>query len=179
MINAVLTGPIHIGKTTICQKVIALVRERGYTVRGILTPPIVAKDGTRLGLAIVDVATGEQYCLARTDVDLGGPRVGMYSFDPRALAWGQARVERAVDSRCDLLIVDEVGRLELESSQGFLVVFPILRAGIFSRTLIVVRETLLDHLQTRLPEVNFTCFKATVNNRNTLPQTIVQRMFLP
>lgn len=179
MINAVLTGPIHIGKTTICQKVIALAGKRGYMVRGILTPLIVAKDGTRLGVDIVDVGTGERRCLARTDADLRGPRVGPYSFDPRALAWGQAVVERAVGCGCDLLIIDEIGPLELEKGQGFLVVFPILRAGIFPRTLIVVRETLLGHLQTRLPEVNFTYFRATVENRDTLPQSIAQRMFPP
>ena len=65
MINAILTGDVRVGKTTVCQAVVDLARERDYCVSGILTPPILDDKGMRLGINVTDLATGEHRVLAR------------------------------------------------------------------------------------------------------------------
>jgi len=185
--NAVLTGKVHIGKTTVCRAVADLARQRGYCVHGILTPPILDKNGVRLGIEVVDIASGERRELARLrpasreaelDWDRVGPRVGPYHFDPVALQWGQDVVARAIAVGCDLLIVDEIGRLELEQNQGFNHVLHLLETSIVLRSLLVVRASLLDAFRRRLPELEFITFEVTEDNRHTLPFEITQRFFL-
>lgn len=188
MTNAVLTGKVHIGKITVCRAVADLARQRGYCVRGILTPPILDKNGVRLGIEVMDLASGERRVLARRsgpDVgearlegDFVGPRVGPYHFDPEALQWGQDVVARAIAVGCDLLIVDEIGRLELEQNRGFNHVLHLLETSIVPRSLLVVRATLLDAFRRRLLELEFITFEVTEDNLHTLPLEITQRFFL-
>jgi len=205
MMNAILTGPVHIGKSTVCRAVADLALGRGYCVRGILTPPILKRDGQRLGIEGVDLATGERRVLAKrcppsdpqgtgpaerqaacdthaaqeTLVgDFSGPRVGVYHFDPEALQWGQETVARAVAVGCDLLIVDEIGRLELEQNRGFSHVLRLLETSIVLRSLLVVRLELLPKFHLRLPDLAFITFSVSGDNRSTLPLKIANRLFL-
>lgn len=178
MTNAVLTGEVHIGKTTVCRTVADLAVQRGYCVRGILTPPILDENGVRLGIEVVDLASGERRELARTDRDLGGPRVGPYRFDRVALQWAQDAVARAIAEGGDLLIVDEIGRLELEQDNGFNQILDLLETSIMLRSLLVVRATLLDAFRRRLPQLEFITFELTQDNRDTLSLEITQRFFL-
>lgn len=178
MTSAVLTGKVHIGKTTVCRAVADLARERGYCVCGILTPPILDEEGERLGVEVVDLASGERRELARLDRQFGGPSVGPYHFDPLALQWTQDVVARAIAVGCDLLIVDEIGRLELEQKQGVHHVLDLLQTSVVLRSLLVVRATLLDAFRRRLPELAFITFVVTDDNRKTLPSEIAQRFFL-
>jgi len=176
--NIVLTGKVHVGKTTVCSVVADSARQRGYCVRGILTPPILDKEGTRLGIEVLDLYSGERRELARMDRELGGPRVGPYSFDASALQWGQDVIARAIAAGCDLLIVDEIGRLELEQDKGFSHVLHLLATSVVPRTLLVVRITLLQKFRQRLPELEFIAFELDENNRDTLPDKIARRLFL-
>jgi nucleoside-triphosphatase THEP1 len=153
-----------------------------------LTPPILDENGVRLGIEVVDLASGERRVLARRsgpDVgqprlegDFAGPRVGPYRFSRRALQWGQDVVARAIAVGCDLLVVDEIGRLELERNEGFDHVLDLLETSIVLRSLVVVRATLLGTFRQRLPELEFITFEVTDNNRHTLPLEITERLFL-
>ncbi len=196
MMNAVLTGRVRIGKTTVCQAVADLARERGYCVRGILTPPILDREGERLGIEVLDLASGERQVLAqirrsvlepshvlgrnetRLQGDFSGPQVGIYEFDAAALQWGQDVVARAIAVGCDLLIVDEIGRLELQQGSGFNQVLNLLETSVVLRSLLVVRAELLDLFQHRLPSLQFITFEVTQDNRYSLPFEIADRFFL-
>ncbi len=134
------------GKTTVCQAVADLARRLGYRPNGVITPALYACPErsrracpadwelgiwdlgfAKVGFEAMDVGSGERWPLARTDQDLGGPRVGPYSFDPAALARALRVLRRACPEQsrrvatagCDLLIVDEIGPLELEQGKGF------------------------------------------------------------
>jgi nucleoside-triphosphatase THEP1 len=196
MINAVLTGAVHIGKTTVCQAIADLVHKRGYCVRGILTPPILDEHGRRLGIDVLDLATTERRVLARVwregdqavpapkgweaavEGIFAGPQVGVYQFDRAALQWGQEAVARAIAVGCDLLIVDEIGRLELEHNDGFGNVLELVQTSIVLRSLLVVRFELLEKFGRRMTDFEFITFEVTADNRHTLPFEIAERLFL-
>jgi len=176
--NVVLTGQVHAGKTTVCSAVADLAQQYGYCARGILTPPIFDQQGNRLGIEALDLASGERRELARIDRDWGGPHVGPYHFDPAALQWGQDVIARAIAVGCDLLIVDEIGRLELEQNKGFNHILHLLATSVVPRSLLVVRATLLDTFRRRWPELEFVTFEVTEGNRDILPLEIAERLFL-
>lgn len=176
-VNGIVTGRIGVGKTTVCQQVIALARQRGHIVHGLLTPAIIGPDGLKVGISITDLSTGRSRTLARIEQDGAGLPVGKYTFDPTVLRWGCAALERAAEGGCDLLLVDEIGPLELLRGQGFVRAAEILEAGILPHTLLVVRESLLEAIRARAGGAPLLEFQVSEQNRDHVAAEIVDRLF--
>jgi len=147
-----LSGPIRVGKTTLCLHLAEEARERGLEVGGVLTPAVV-EDGIKVGIQALDLESGETRLLARVDRDLGGVQVGPYSFADRALGWVTQRCERALDWADGLVFVDEIGKLELKRGGGLVRLIPLLARPREGMTVTIVRDSLLDDLEARLPGV--------------------------
>jgi nucleoside-triphosphatase THEP1 len=147
-----LSGPVRAGKTTLCLRLAEEARGCGLYVGGVLTPATV-EDGVKVGIQALDLGSGESRLLARVDRDLGGTRVGPYSFDDRVLDWVARRCERALGQADGIVFVDEIGKLELNRGGGLARLIPLLarpRGGI---TVTIVRDFLLDALVARLLEM--------------------------
>lgn len=166
-----LTGPVGVGKTTVAERVAGLALRQGFTCGGLLAPALVDACGQKAGIWGLAVATGERRLLARTDRDLGGPSIGPYSFDAAALDWAVGVIEAAIGG-CDLLFVDEIGKLELWQDIGLAPVLPRLAAGEAERALVLVRDSLLAELQGRLGAVDQVVFRIGEENREKAPHHI-------
>ena len=171
-----LTGAVGAGKTTAAERVVDLARRRGLVCGGLLAPALTDRRGSKVGIWGVDLLTGERRTLARNDRELGGPRIGVYSFDDDALTWAAGVIERARGA-CDLLIVDEIGKLELWSHTGLASVVPRLASGEARRSLALVRASLLAELQARLGRVEQVVFEVNAQDRDDLPPKLVARLF--
>jgi nucleoside-triphosphatase THEP1 len=165
-----------VGKTTVAEKAASLAGRQGRTCGGLLAPAMHTACGQKVGIWGVDVASAARRVLARTDRDLGGPRMGHYSFDQAALDWATAVVEEAM-GRYDLLLVDEIGKLELGHDVGLAPVIPRLAAGQAPCALVLVREGLLAELQARLGTIRQTVFLVDGENRGELAPHIVRTFF--
>lgn len=178
-----LTGPVGVGKTTIAQRVVDLARQQGLVCGGVLAPAITDHRGQKIGVCGIDLRTGERRTLARTDRDLGGPAVGVYSFDGEALAWTVRVVEQALDPcttpPCDLVIVDEIGKLELWQGVGLAPILSHLSTPRRPWVLVLVRDFLLAELQTRLGPGERSVFWASKENREEMPTRIVSTFWPP
>lgn len=170
-----LTGAVGIGKTTVAERVVGLARQQGLVSGGVLAPAMINRCGQKAGIWGVEIGTSERRILARTDRDLGGPSIGTYSFDASALDWAAGAVERAMGA-CDLLIVDEIGKLELWHGIGLAPVLSRLAAGEAERALVVVRDSLLSELQDRLRPVEQVVFRASEESRGTLAPGILSNL---
>jgi nucleoside-triphosphatase THEP1 len=170
-----LTGPVGIGKTTLAERVVDLARRQGLVCGGLLTPALIDSCGQKAGIWGVDIQTGERRIMARADRDLGGPAIGPYSFDAAALAWAIASLEGAA-GRCDLLLVDEIGKLELWHDAGLAPFLPWLASGRVGRALVLVRASLLAELQDRLQTVPHIVFQIDESNRGTLATYLLERL---
>jgi nucleoside-triphosphatase THEP1 len=121
--------------------------------------------------------------------ELGSPRVGPYSFDPAALARALRVLRKAATLRqafdraqdtaagCDLLIVDEIGPLELEQGKGFAPILELLPVEGPTHTLIVVRPAFVDQLLLHLRIQSLQVFNVTEENRDELPLRIVEELW--
>ena len=170
-----LTGPIGIGKTTVAVRVVELMRQQGLTCGGLLAPAMLNSCGEKIGIMGVAVASGEHRILARTNQKLGGPSVGPYSFDAVALAWALETLTRDLGA-CDLLIVDEVGKLELWQGTGLAPLLPRLAAGTAPRSLVLVRDSLLEELRSKLGSTQQIVFTISQENRDEMPLQILGGM---
>lgn len=170
-----LTGAVGGGKTTVAERVAGLALRQGLACGGLLAPALLDACGRKAGIWGLDVGSGERRLLARTDHHLGGPAVGPYSFDAGALAWATEVVLGAIGA-CDLLFVDEIGKLELWQGLGLVPVLPPLAAGKAHRALVLVRESLLDELRQRLAGVETVVFEVREADRDELPARILAEL---
>lgn len=107
-----LTGGHRQGKTTTCRRLIERVRDAGFTVGGIVQPA-VCEGGLCVAYDVVDVASGRSVRLAEVGCKEAGVLVGRFCFAAEGLAFGRAALAEAVRLAPELLVVDEVGPLEL------------------------------------------------------------------
>lgn len=170
-----LTGPVGVGKTTVAERVAGLALREGLICGGVLAPAMVNSCGQKVGIWGVELGTGERHTLARTDRDLGGPSVGPYSFDATALDWATSAVDRAIGA-CDLLIVDEIGKLELWRGVGLAPILPRLAAGEVERALVLVRDSLLSESRARLAGVERVVFKVSQENRGAMAPDVLSEL---
>jgi len=156
-LTVLITGIRGVGKTTLCLRTVALAQEACYSCAGLLT--LREDDDHRV---VVDVRTGDRRALTATGP--GGVPVGRYIFDPDTLAWGAEIL--AHSTPCDLLVVDELGPLEMEGD-GWAVGMDILQAGRFHLGLVVVRPELVTRVLERFPDA--WTLEVTPENRDGLP----------
>jgi len=173
---ALVTGDIKVGKTTVVGQVVALARARGYICAGLWAPAHVV-DGRKVGIQAMDLSSGERRLLARVATDEAGERLGRYTFDPTVIAWANGILAAAVAAQPDLLLIDEIGPLELERGGGLAPVLELLAAGRVPRALVVVRAWLLDALRARLQGCSVAVFAVAVETRESVPGPLVDWLF--
>ena len=142
-----ITGPSGCGKTSLCERLAGQAREAGLSVGGILCPAVF-EDGSKVGIDQLDLATGERKRLGvRCD---GAGTVGCWRLDERVIAWGNRNLTRL--QGVDLIIIDELGPLELDSGGGYRQALRLLDEGRYQAALVVVRPALLPLAQRRWPQ---------------------------
>ncbi|AKG92548.1 putative nucleotide kinase [Geoglobus ahangari] len=104
-----ITGRPGVGKTTACLKIYERLRGK-KDIRGFVTREVREK-GVRVGFEIVELTTNETYVLARKGD--GYPRVSKYRVFVENLEIVASRI--AGYANADLVILDEVGPMELKS----------------------------------------------------------------
>jgi len=159
----IITGATGIGKTTVCEKVVKIIRSSGYSCGGILTHKAAHES-----LIALDIQTGERLILASNDNTFDGPRTPRYSFNPEAIKFGIRAINKAIDS--DVLIIDELGHLEL-AGEGFAKGLELVKTGRAKNSILVIRKELLPAFLAQLGD-NPAIFEITVSTRERLPYKI-------
>ncbi len=196
----VLTGERGSGKTLICTQVVADARARGLDVAGLLT----GRSGPEPGdpRQVIDLRSGDSRLFgiqerngtsagdsfSRTRKGPAPPAPGpsdaaSVQSDPLTAGWGYAADVFAWANEvlsqaapCDLLVVDEVGSLELLGGRGWVQALEVLRDGDFGMALVVCRAGLLDELEAALGAAPARVFRAEPEHTDELAATILAEM---
>jgi nucleoside-triphosphatase len=112
----VLTGTINCGKTTYAAAMVMEKRSSGRLVGGILSRAFWDK-GVKRGFYFEDILTGKRILLCAERgyggeefKKSGGPDTGRFFFNPNAFLFAETSLLAA--RRADIIIIDELGRLE-------------------------------------------------------------------
>jgi nucleoside-triphosphatase len=164
-----LVGEPGGGKTTVCRRLCALAKEAGFVIAGVVTLPRTVLD-EKVGLDVQDVRTGEVRALAESKRPADGPDVGDWHFHRSGLDWG-ADVLRAI-RRCDLLVIDELGPLELVRGEGWQVGLRVLRSDVYDLAAVAIRPSLESRIREHLGGLQAVTLEVTMANRDALPARI-------
>lgn len=140
----IISGGRGVGKTTFCRAAVKSAQHAGWRVAGVLSPAVFER-GSKVAIAVEDLSSGERCMLARlpvAGVAEEGIRTPGWVFDEQALQWADEVLARAAN--CDLLVIDELGPLELERCQGWVHGLAALDAGKYRLALVVVRPELVE-----------------------------------
>jgi nucleoside-triphosphatase THEP1 len=144
----VLTGAPGSGKTTRCRELAETARAAGLLVRGLAATVEPGEGGAERWLE--DLGSGERRLLGRQAppevVAGGGPQ---WQLNDAALAWSNAILSDAGPS--DLLIVDEVGPVELLHRRGALAGVERALARPYRLAVVVVRPWLVPRFLQLFP----------------------------
>ena len=114
-INALIQAPPRTGKSTLIGKLCSMLNEKGYKIGGIVTPEIKEKN-RRVGFWVVDLYTGKKDILAHIDVK-SKFKVSKYGVDINSFdAIAPSSISSATEY-CDLIVIDEIGKMELFSEK--------------------------------------------------------------
>ncbi len=132
-----ITGKPRSGKTTLCEKIFEELR--GSDIKGIITKE-VRERGMRIGFKFYDLSDEEEIWLAHKD-NPSPIRVGKYGVFVENIEKISEKLYQYVDA--DVLIVDEVGPMELKSPSFIRVIEEIMKRN--GTTILTI------HLKSRHP----------------------------
>ena len=170
-----ITGLPGVGKTDTLIKIVKDLEESGYRVGGMVTEAII-ENNDRVGFYVMDWQTKERKIFAHVDLDTG-ERVGKYGVDVKVLEEiGVPAIERAIaDENIDIIIIDEVGKMEMLSERFCKVVIDALDSD--KPILLTLhkksRSPLLQDIRRR---DDIRILEVTPVNRNLLPYKIEKIM---
>jgi nucleoside-triphosphatase THEP1 len=149
-----VTGARDSGKTTLCRRMVDIARKANWQVKGLVSPAIIKGD-VKVGIGVEDLGSGKRFMLARlaeegdSDALLRTPK---WIFDERCITWCNSVLEQAAPA--DLLVVDELGPLELEKNSGWTAALPLIDGKKYHLAIVVVCDEFLTTLQERWPAAN-------------------------
>ena len=170
-----ITGMPSVGKTQTLIKIMEKIEKSGYKVQGMITEPII-EHKKRVGFSVVNWITRESQVFAHIDMD-SKDKIGKYGVDIAALEnVGVPAITHAIeDDNINIIIIDEIGKMEMLSEKFCDVVIEALDSD---KPIMVTlhkksRSPLLQDVRRR---DDIRILEVTPVNRNLLPYKIEKIM---
>ncbi|MBT7074786.1 MAG: hypothetical protein HN922_07740 [Anaerolineae bacterium] len=148
-----ISGPSGSGKTAFCSKLVNLARSSGTPVGGVLCPAVF-EGGNKVGIDQYDIKSGKQQRLGVRSVRAESYAVGCWHIFKNVISWGNQALAELTSE--DIVIVDEIGPLELENGCGYQQALRLLDERCYRFAFVAVRPSLLLVAQNRWPHAQ-TC----------------------
>lgn len=168
-----LTGAPGVGKTTVMVRAVEALKTRCFNVGGMVSLE-VREGGVRVGFEILDLASGKRGWLASVNHKVG-PQVGKYNIHLNDLDVVGAQAITAALANCDVVVIDEVGPMELFSEKFKEAVQKVLASQ--KVVLMVVHWKATDNLVFEAKgRDDAEIITVTPENRDKLPDQIVEKV---
>jgi nucleoside-triphosphatase THEP1 len=144
----ILSGVSGSGKTTLCNHIYKQLMSMEIDVAGVLSLPYF-DNGRKTKILVKNLKSGEQEILAGLDDVFDGPKIGQWNFSCKGLETGLNAMRES--SPCDVLIIDEIGPMEILNSKGWHFALELLNSLNYKKAIIPMRPWLLDQFMELTP----------------------------
>ncbi|WMW21450.1 NTPase [Methanolobus mangrovi] len=164
MLRIAVTGKPGVGKSTVVARA---VEKLDLKACGIRTAEILV-NGKRQGFSIEDISAGRKGVLSH--VRCSGPKLGKYHVNLADLdGIGAEAIKNAID--CDVVVIDEVGPMELKSENFIRAVEGALDSA---RSILAVLHRSSEHPLAQRIRKEFEVLTVDEDNRDDLPERIAE-----
>ncbi len=154
----IITGDTRSGKTTFLKQRLEKIKkeQKDIKIGGIIAHGI-DKNGNRLGFEIEDIFTGKKEILCNILQEESSIKIGKFWFTNKGLEFGKNALENNLD-KLDLLVIDEIGYLELKGKGWFLSIEKAMKHSELDM-IWVVRKRILEEVMKQWQHANFEVIK--------------------
>ncbi len=164
-----LIGERGTGKTSLLLDLIKSFHKKEVEVAGIISRGIF-NNGVKVAIEAVDIESGEGHVLARLTTDVKTDlQYGDWSFYLQTIDWANQRLTKITQT--DILIVDEIGPMELDQDGGFQAGLSLFDRSNFRIGILTARPKCVDALSNRFPGLQF--YSVTFGDKNQLYEQIL------
>jgi nucleoside-triphosphatase THEP1 len=168
----IVTGDRASGKTSLLTALTGEFQQRQHKIGGILSP-VVWMDSNRIGYDVINIQNGKRVPLCRNEPDGTGIKIGEWIFRDDGIQFGQTALDPSSLIPCDLVIIDEVGPLELDNKVWATSIDRLIHSSTCP-IILVVREHLIERVQDRWSLVPEFVWKIEGGNSGELLKEIIE-----
>lgn len=169
-----LTGKPGCGKTTAIRRLCEILGSRGIRVGGMISEELRNANGGRSGFKLENLRTHESGVLAHVD-HKDGPRVGKYRVNLMDIQRVAVKAIQQAISEADVILIDELGPMELHSESFIQAVQAALAAP--KPLAGTIHRSARHHLVTSIrSNPDYDVIEITDRNRDVLPEMIAKRL---
>jgi len=166
-----VTGRPGIGKTTVLLNAAEELKAKGYIVGGMISRE-GRQDGSRVGFEIINFKTGEKGWLAHINQP-NGPQVSKYKVNQEDLDSIGVRAIQTALRDADVVVIDEVGPMELFSQAFKQAVMDAMSRG--KLILGVIHQSTRDPIIESIKNQDDTLIvTVTIDNRSSLHNILIR-----
>ncbi len=144
-----IKGPRDSGKTSVCERIIKEFQKTRVKITGIISKGLY-QEGKKIAIEAINLDDYSKKILACYSP--GWDRLNPqreWEFLEEALVWGNEMLGRAVPT--EILIIDELGYLELEMNRGWSSAFKALDSFKYRAAIVSIRPGLVSRFNYRYP----------------------------
>jgi len=168
----IITGPTESGKTTAIRYLEKILNEESISVSGIISGRIMEHGITR-GYDLIDIKTGAVIPFLNADGVMKGNHIGRFIINEEGLAEGKSILNNAASSDSRVIIIDEIGRLELNGG-GWAENLEMITSTTDKHLIISVRDTMTEEVISRFNLRRHTVFVLKKNDIVAAANQIIQ-----
>jgi len=168
----IITGKMDVGKTTFVKKVIENLKSKNIKVGGIYTQK-VKENNERIGYDLVAVQTNKSEIFLRIEENENLEKIRIFSIFPKALALGIESLKPENNKENQLIIIDEIGKLELENKAWAKSLDELIQFN-KNHLLLVVREDITEKTIKKWSLQNCFVFNLNENQSQNAEKTIME-----
>jgi nucleoside-triphosphatase THEP1 len=140
----IVTGSAGSGKTTFVKNLIDIFRKNKIEVGGIISERVIS-NSQATGYDLINIENGEKEVFLRQNEECGSEKIGRYTICTKGLKFGNNILGSIVMPGNRIVVIDEVGLLELRNKGWFESIDKLLgKPG--KHLLLVVRNTFVDKI---------------------------------
>lgn len=142
MKHFIITGKKHAGKTTYTKELVNLLKNKGFKLYGFINIGTF-KDNERDKFFIKSIHNHEERLFAERSNINNKLSFCSYNFYEDGFSFGENQYNNGIINKSDFIVVDEVGKWELER-KGFFYLFN--KMPVFSSIILVCRDDFKDDI---------------------------------